>query len=568
MSATQETLDQALDLLADLGMKALLSQVVEPVFGAVIDMGAAECSTQSGSERFLGDYWGLCESLAQAFEEPALAEKSAALFFSRAPALCSAWAGSEKVEGRDRLVMSDLKILMSAASVSSHELGAALAAAALARSREGLAGSAKGKGKHKGAGDPAGPAPEELGASPLAKLESDWSGSFLWPDYPPLNDVWAQTLDVAQTGGALGARELDRLLLAIEQRADKAGNSAVAVAYLGRLMSLAAKSERGLALPEGSWRRVANALVDRSALAREQAKTGKDPAQWAKDDGGLAEIGGKLLQRFGQMSGQISERLIEDLLLGALLRSQEGPEGERASTEMVAACKLVFVERAEELSVKSGERLANIAQAAANRVDLAGGAACLPLPAAQALYDGLCSRKPALPWEWTPGMNPSTLAWLQERSLTEDPGGAVEASGARFARLAARLVKAPIGSDRQAALGAWLEAAPLRLCPSPESLAAAEAAQALATSRLDSPLMGAINAKLQALGVAAPQLLEGFQALLLALGSFGAPAPAVGRAERAMAPALAALEAQQIEAALAAPEPGDEPAAARRSARL
>lgn len=534
---TPDQLEEALDRLADLGLSGLMTRVVEPVFTSVLTLNEEDFKSSLQTGDLLSDYWSLSKALAVSLDTPELAERAAALFFSRASISCGSWAETESIEGRPRLKLTHLKSLMDAATAvpdaNDGLYGAELVAAAKAR------GSQHEKVK-EGEIDL-----EESAKSPFAKLVKDLDKGFLWATYDPLVPVWDQFIQLAESKGEVSSQEWADYIQTVVKAAEKEDNAVISCSYLARAMSFAVRQPQGLKLSEASLFEMYQELKDAYADGRDQHKA------FSKNGGsGLTEANKTLLSRFGQMSGSIAERLKDDFLLGAFQRSQEGPEGEVVSLALIKMCKKMFIEEVDSFMKQGAENLKNGAQASANLLDLSGGVAALNVDSAIELYDGLSNRQPGLPKEWGPWMNPETLTWLQEKTLLRQERSDLEVDGLSFAKLLARLKVTDVSLVKQKQLAKWIDDAPMVLSQSDDSKKAAEMAQTMATSQKTNPLALSLSRKLTHFGFPAPDLLQGFQDLLGVLKAFGARESAVRKVDEAMAPALAAMEAEQLQAIL------------------
>jgi hypothetical protein len=527
-----DNVDAALDRLADLGMGALMRDVVEPVCAAMIARATKDLASRGGAKSFFAGYWSVARAMGLAFEEPDIAIRCAAMFFAAAPAACSSWAKIEIVDGRERLGLLDLKELVEAASKARDKNHGAY-------SRELIDAMV---GRQSESAQRAMSAALALEPPRVPKafdaLAKDLEGSFIWPKDATLDDMIERLAAESADRDGLGSDMWTAALDQIEGVAMERRSHAVSCAFALKLAARAAREPKAMGLGAAQWEEWLDRLMDWSDSARQQEQEHKSGLSK-----GLSEMDAKMLSSFGMVLGSARERFACELALGALERAAE-PGSEQASVDLLGMLHVMFWGRGAELSRRSQEKFRAMAGALCNRLSRDGAAACLPLEGAKKLYADMSTFKPTFPESWSAAMDPDTMAWLAEQSEARISGGQWRQLAA-FGRLGA------IGGQRKERWAQVIASAPWLLAEGEESLSDAVSAKDLARALGPSDSMGkAIVLALDKAGVPDGDALGRLQDLLGCLSDLGASDEGCGLAGDAMSQALAVLERASLDGAV------------------
>lgn len=543
LSTSKDGVDAALDRLADMGMTRLMRDVVEPVCAAMMEQASAELGTQDGTKRFFADYWSMSRAIASAFDSPEMATRLSTMFFARAPVICSAWVGSENVEGRKRLRLEDLKPLVEAACAvkdkNSRCFVTELVEAMVARQSESVASAM----------DAALNSEPRRTPVAFAALCKELSNSFIWPVDVSLDARIDSLCEEAQASGKISSDSWMATLEEFESVGMARGNHGLSSGFAIKLASRAAREPKAMGLSSEQWSQLMDRLLDWAESARQQSK---EHLQGVSK--GLSAFDEKMLAGWGAFIGGARERLVSELALGALERAAER-DSEDASLRVLEFMREMFWGRGQELGPKSSEKLKSMACAMCNRLARDGAVSCFSPQAAQALHHGMITSRPAPAVIWSAAIDPRTLAWQMQ--VNPSP-----VTGSQWRQLAGMVCRDQIDALRQARWIELIESGTLSFDSSEESMRDAVSAKDLAKSCGAGHALGAAIVKTlnQAL-VPDGDSQERLQDLLGSLSDLGATDAACERAGNAMSEALAILERASLESAMA---PEQERGAAQR----
>ena len=532
--------EAALDRLADMGMSALMRDVVEPVCVAMIARSAQRLARKQGAKDFFAEYWSLARAIGLAFEDPTIATRCVAIFFSAAPGACADWAHTELVEGRPRLGLRDLKELVEAASSARDKnqgaYGAELVESMVGRQSDGAGVSMRAAS----ALDP----PRAPGV--VEELSRDLGNSFIWPKDAVLEDMLARLAAEAVDRGSLGADMWAAALGQIEEVSMGRRNQGLSCAFAMRLGSLAARSPRAMGVDAEQWAVWMDHVVDACESAAQQASEHRSGLSK-----GLSALDAQMLASWGMVLGSARERFASELALGALERAME-PGGSQASVQILGLFKDMFWGRGALLG-KGAEEFQKMARALCSRMCRDGAAACLPLAGAKMLYGMASGIHPAPPTQWSAAIDPETMSWLVESS-----GAAVD--GSQWRQLAACARVGAIEAERKKEWERALSPASWPLATGEESMRDAISAKDMARALGPSdPLGRAVVGALDKAGVPDGDALGRLQDLLGSLSDLGASDEACSMAGDSMAQALAVLERSELARAMGSMQTSEAP---------
>lgn len=561
--AEREAADASLDRLADLGLSALMREVVEPMCAAILARAGPEMASKPSALAVFADYWSAARALSTAFEEPEIARRCAAMFFARAPQSCHAWAGSEQVEGRTRLRLRELDAFVKAATQIRDGNPGAFSAE--------LIDSMVGRQSESAEAAMAAALAYEPALRPRAvdALSKDLKSGFIWPSDSGLDGRLDAFVDFSRESGGVDAGDMAETLDQVEAAAESRRCHALAVGFGVKLAARLAREPGALGMDKARWDEMVDRLVDWCDLARREllaagpmlsngsaasyeSAAAHKLGQATREKAGvsaMSEYDRKLMASSATFVGGARERLASELALGALERAAE-PGGDAASAALLGAFRELFWGRGLEMGPEATrDKFKAMAQAVANRLCRDGAAACLAPEAARELYESMATFEPRLPAAWSAATRPDTVAWLCSAT-----GELVD--GARMRELATMARDGALSTEREAQWVEALGARALSLDLSEPSLREARSAKDMAKTLRGGRAIGAgLVAELGRLGVPDGEALERLQDLLGALPALGAADSACARAQDAMAEALAVLESESLASALAVPAP-------------